>query len=56
MINHKERITKVINSDAYILVSGTITVTESGDCDTAEQVDERRKGVIFKNCAPLLTA
>ena len=56
MINHEEHITKVINSDAYILVSGTITVTESGDCDTAEQVDERRKGVIFKNCAPLLTA
>ena len=29
-------------SDAYILVSGTITITG----------DERNKGVIFKGCAP----
>ena len=31
-------------ADAYILVKGTIKITEAGD--------ERNKQVIFKNCAP----
>ena len=34
-------------SDAYILVSGTITVTGEGDNDAAKRTDERNKGVIF---------
>ena len=38
--------------DAYIFVKGTITITGAGDDDAAEQLDERNKGVIFKNCAP----
>ena len=39
-------------ADAYILVKGTITVTGAGDNDAAKRLDERNKGVIFKNCAP----
>ena len=39
-------------SDAYILVKGTITITGAGDDDAAKRLDERNKGVIFKNCAP----
>ena len=39
-------------SDAYILVSGTITITRAGNDDAAWRLDERNKGVIFKNCAP----
>ena len=39
-------------SDAYILVSGTITVTGAGADDAAKRSDERNKGVMFKNCAP----
>ena len=39
-------------SDAYILVKGTITITGAGADATARQVDERDKGVTFKNCAP----
>ena len=38
-------------SDAYILVKGTITIRGAG-ADAARQVDERDKGVVFKNCAP----
>ena len=34
-------------SDAYILVSGTITITEAGADDTAKRTEEREKGVIF---------
>ena len=37
---------------AYILVSGTITITEEGDTDAAKRADESNKKVIFKNCAP----
>ena len=37
-------------SDAYILVSGTITITGAGADDAAKRLDERKKGVIFKNC------
>ena len=39
-------------ADAYILVKGTITITGAGDDDASKQLDERNKGVIFKNCAP----
>ena len=38
-------------ADAYILVKRTITITGAGD-DAAKRLDERNKGVIFKNCAP----
>ena len=36
-------------SDAYILVSETITITWEGADDAAKQADEINKGVIFKN-------
>ena len=36
-------------SDAYILVSGTITITGEGDNDAAKRENARNKGVIFKN-------
>ena len=39
-------------SDAYILVSGTITITGVGAADAAKQLDEGNKEVICKNCAP----
>ena len=39
-------------SDAYILLSNTITITRAGADGNAKQLDERNKGVIFKNCAP----
>ena len=38
-------------SYAYILSSGTITITETVPDDTVRQFGERDKGVIFKNCA-----
>ena len=37
-------------SNTYMLVQRTITVTGEGDDAAARQVDERNKGVIFKNC------
>ena len=40
-------------SDACILVKGTITIEGAGADAAARQADERDKGVIFKNCAPL---
>ena len=39
-------------SDAYILVSGTITIDGSGDDAAAKRQDERNKGVILTNYAP----
>ena len=39
-------------SEAYILVSGTIRITGTGADHAATQVDERNKGVKFRNCAP----
>ena len=39
-------------ADAYIFVKGTITVTGAGAIAAARLVDEREKGVIFKNCTP----
>ena len=41
-------------SDAYIRVSGTITSTGAGNDVGAKRLDERKKGVIFKNCAPFI--
>ena len=38
-------------ADAYIFVKGAITITRAGDDAAARQLDERNKGVIFKNCA-----
>ena len=42
-------------ADAYILVKGTIAITGAEDDDAAKQLDERNKGVLFKNCAPFTT-
>ena len=39
-------------SNAYILVSGTITITGAGNDDAARRLDERDKWLIFKYCAP----
>ena len=39
-------------NDAYILVSGNITITAAESDDVAKRLDEINKGVIFKNCAP----
>ena len=38
--------------DAYIIVKGTITITGAGNDDAAKRLDEKNKGLIFKNCAP----
>ena len=37
---------------AYILVKGRITITRAGADAAHRKVDERDKGVAFKNCAP----
>ena len=39
-------------ADAYTLVTRTVTVTGTGDDDSAKGLDQRSKGVIFKNCSP----
>ena len=39
-------------SDAYILLSGTITITVEGADHAGKRLDKREKGLIFKNCAP----
>ena len=39
-------------SDAYILVSGNVTITGSGNDGAARELDERNKGVKFKDCTP----
>ena len=39
-------------SDSYILVKGKVTITGVGADAAAKQVDERDKGVAFKNYAP----
>ena len=39
-------------TDAYMLVKGTITITDAGNDDATKQADEREKGATFKNCAP----
>ena len=40
-------------SHAYILANRTI-ITGTGDNAAARQADERNRGVIFKNCAPII--
>ena len=35
-----------------MLVSGTTTIDREADDDAAKLLDQRNKGVIFKNCAP----
>ena len=40
-------------NDVYILVKEKITTTGAGADAGARQSDERNKGVILKNCAPL---
>ena len=40
--------------DAYILVKGRIKITGAGADAAARQIDERDRGVIFKNCAPFI--
>ena len=37
-------------SDAYILLSGTIIISERQAKQAARQGDERNKGTIFKDC------
>ena len=37
--------------DVYILVSGIITIDGARANDNAKRLDERNKGVIFRNCA-----
>ena len=39
-------------SDAYILVSGTITIPGARNDNAVGRLDERNKRVIFKNCTP----
>ena len=39
-------------ADAQIIVKEAIKMTGAGDDATERQIDERNKGVIFKNCAP----
>ena len=39
-------------SDAYILVSGTTTISGKGADDAAKKLDEIHKRVLFKTCAP----
>ena len=39
-------------ANAYILVSGRITITGAADDDVTRRADERDKGVTFKKCAP----
>ena len=39
-------------SDAYILVSGTITFVGSGADDAAGAADRNNKQAIYKKCAP----
>ena len=35
-----------------MLVSGTTTIDREADDDAAKLLDQRNKGVIFKNCVP----
>ena len=38
--------------DAYILVSGTVTITGAGADAASKRANQRNRGVIFKNCEP----
>ena len=39
-------------ADTYIPAKETIANNGAGDNDAEKRLDERTKGVIFKNCAP----
>ena len=39
-------------SVAYILVKRTITITRAGNDDAGRQLDEKNKGITFRNCVP----
>ena len=39
-------------SNAHIFVKETITIMGTGADNVAKRLDERNKGVIFKNCVP----
>ena len=39
-------------SDVYMLVSGTTTITGAENDDAERKLNERNKGVTFRNCAP----
>ena len=39
-------------ADTYIPVKETVANNGAGDNDAEKRLDERNKGVIFKNCAP----
>ena len=39
-------------NDVYILANGTLTIIGAGGDDATKQLDERNKGIIFKNCPP----
>ena len=39
-------------NDAYMFVSGTITIKGEGEDDAAKRADERNKGVIFRKSVP----
>ena len=41
-------------SDAYLLVTGRITITGPGADAAARQADERNNDVLFKKCAPFI--
>ena len=38
-------------ANAYMFVTGTVTITGHGDDEVAKQLEERNKGGILKNCA-----
>ena len=40
------------DADTYIPAKETIANNGAGDNDAEKRLDERNKGVIFKNCAP----
>ena len=42
------------HSHAYIIVKGTITITQAGDDAAARKTNERNEGITFKNCAPFI--
>ena len=39
-------------SNAYILVSGTLTIEREGDNDAAKRTNGGNKGAMLKKCAP----
>ena len=41
-------------SDVHMLAKGTITITGEGADDAAKRLDERNRGMLFKNCAPFI--